>query len=92
METVIGTDFNNTDSDFDLLNDFEEVQLDSDPLDPDTNSDGLSDYVEVNNGISMDLTMITSLTCGIMIMTATELTMEPTCPRLLNRPLTNIPF
>ena len=55
VETVIGTDFNNTDSDFDLLDDFEEVQLDSDPLDPDTNSDGLSDYVEVNNSISMDI-------------------------------------
>lgn len=53
VETVIGTDPNNSDSDYDLLNDGYEVEIDSDPLDPDTNSDGLSDYEEKQFGSSL---------------------------------------
>jgi hypothetical protein len=55
VEWVLGTDFNNTDSDFDRLNDSEEL-LDffTDPLKPDSNFDGLPDYFEVDN-VSLDI-------------------------------------
>ena len=47
VEWVLGTDFNNSDSDFDRLNDSEEVMIYfTDPLEPDSNNDGLADYFE----------------------------------------------
>ncbi|NOR48844.1 MAG: hypothetical protein GQ533_12515, partial [Methanosarcinaceae archaeon] len=55
VEAVIGTDFNNTDSDFDMLDDYNEsVIYESDPLEPDSNHDGLSDYFEVTDVDSLD--------------------------------------
>ena len=54
VEKILGTDFNNTDSDFDNLDDYNELVIyDSDPLEPDSNFDGLSDYFEVDN-VSLD--------------------------------------
>lgn len=56
VEAVLGTDFNNADSDFDRLNDSEELLIYStDPLKPDSNDDGLPDYFEVHNVPSFDL-------------------------------------
>jgi hypothetical protein len=56
VEWVLGTDFNNTDSDFDRLNDSEEVMIYfTDPREPDSNNDGLADYFEVTNVSSLDL-------------------------------------
>ncbi|MFY1110208.1 MAG: 6-bladed beta-propeller [Methanosarcinaceae archaeon] len=55
VEAVLGTDFNNTDSDFDMLDDYNEsVFYKSDPLEPDSNHDGLSDYFEVTDVDSLD--------------------------------------
>lgn len=55
VEAVLGTDFNNTDSDFDMLDDYNEsVIYDSDPLEPDSNHDGLADYFEVTDVNSLD--------------------------------------
>jgi hypothetical protein len=55
VEAVLGTDLNDTDSDFDRLNDSEELLIYStDPLKPDSNYDGLPDYFEVHN-VSQDL-------------------------------------
>ncbi len=55
VEAVLGTDFNNTDSDFDMLDDYNEsVFYESDPLEPDSNHDGLSDYFEVTDVDSLD--------------------------------------
>ena len=55
VEAIIGTDFNNTDSDFDMLDDYNEsVIYESDPLEPDSNHDGLSDYFEVTDVDSLD--------------------------------------
>ncbi len=54
VEKILGTDPNNTDSDFDNLDDYNEsVIYDSDPLEPDSNFDGLSDYFEVAD-VSLD--------------------------------------
>ncbi len=56
VEAVLGTDFNNTDSDFDRLDDYNEsVFYRSDPLEPDSNHDGLSDYFEVMDVYSLDV-------------------------------------
>ncbi len=56
VEAVLGTDFNNTDSDFDRLDDYNEsVFYGSDPLEPDSNHDGLSDYFEVMDVYSLDV-------------------------------------
>ncbi len=56
VEAVLGTDFNNTDSDFDRLDDYNETVIyDSDPLEPDSNHDGLADYFEVMNVQSLDI-------------------------------------
>ena len=56
VEAVIGTDFNNTDSDFDRVDDYNETILyGSDPLEPDSNYDGLADYFEVMNVQSLDI-------------------------------------
>ncbi|MBN1281179.1 MAG: RICIN domain-containing protein [Candidatus Thermoplasmatota archaeon] len=49
VETVLGTDSNNSDSDFDRLDDYYEATHQLDPLNPDSNYDGLSDYFEVAN-------------------------------------------
>lgn len=55
VEAVFGTDFNNTDSDFDMLDDYNEsIIYESDPLEPDSNHDGLSDYFEVTDVDSLD--------------------------------------
>ncbi|WP_342304162.1 hypothetical protein [Methanolobus sp. ZRKC5] len=55
VEAVLGTDFNNTDSDFDMLDDYNEsIFYKSDPLEPDSNHDGLSDYFEVTDIESLD--------------------------------------
>lgn len=55
VEWVLGTDCNNTDSDFDQLDDSFEAHNDLDPLKPDSNDDGLADYFEVVNVTSLDL-------------------------------------
>jgi streptogramin lyase len=56
VEAVLGTDFNNSDSDFDRLDDYNETVIyDSDPLEPDSNHDGLADYFEVANVSSLDV-------------------------------------
>ena len=56
VEAVLGTDFNNTDSDFDRVDDYNETILyGSDPLEPDSNHDGLADYFEVMNVQSLDV-------------------------------------
>ncbi len=55
LNWVFGTDVNNTDSDFDRLNDLYEINNDLDPLKPDSNSDGLADYFEVHNVSSSDI-------------------------------------
>ncbi len=55
VEAILGTDFNNTDTDFDQLDDYNETILyGSDPLEPDSNHDGLADYHEVTN-VPLDL-------------------------------------
>lgn len=55
VEAVLGTDMNDTDTDFDRLSDSEELLIYlTDPLKPDSNNDGLPDYFEVHN-ISLDL-------------------------------------
>ena len=55
VEAVLGTDMNDTDSDFDRLNDYEELMIyATDPLKPDSNYDGLPDYFEVHN-VSLDV-------------------------------------
>jgi hypothetical protein len=55
VEAVLGTDFNNTDSDLDQLDDYNETFIyQTDPLEVDSNGDGLGDYFEVTN-ISLDL-------------------------------------
>jgi hypothetical protein len=56
VEVVIGTDYNNTDSDFDQLDDYLEIMnYTTNPMDPDSNQDGFPDYFEVNNVSSMDI-------------------------------------
>ncbi|MFW9921394.1 MAG: hypothetical protein ACFFED_17470, partial [Candidatus Thorarchaeota archaeon] len=55
VENVIGTDFNCTDSDSDLLNDTYEALNNWDPLNPDSNNDGVSDYDEVTDVSSLDI-------------------------------------
>ena len=48
VELVLGTDVNNSDSDFDGLNDYNEsVNHLTDPMKPDTNNDGIADYNEI---------------------------------------------
>jgi len=55
VEAVLGTDMNDTDTDFDRLNDSEELLIYlTDPLKPDSNYDGLPDYFEVHN-VSLDV-------------------------------------
>ena len=50
-EYEYGTDPNNSDSDSDGLNDFDEINTyETDPVNPDTDGDNLSDYDEVNDG------------------------------------------
>ncbi|MBP1909961.1 hypothetical protein [Methanolobus bombayensis] len=44
VELILGTDINKTDSDFDQLDDLFEISNDLDPLEPDSNYDGLADY------------------------------------------------
>ncbi|WP_406670413.1 hypothetical protein V7O67_15000 [Methanolobus sp. ZRKC4] len=56
VELVLGTDFNNTDSDFDQLDDYNEsVVYLSDPLELDSNYDGLADNFEVIDVPSLDV-------------------------------------
>ncbi|NHI94235.1 MAG: hypothetical protein EAX96_17215 [Candidatus Lokiarchaeota archaeon] len=56
VEYVIGTNYNNIDTDFDLLNDSYEIyNISSDPQDEDTNDDGLADYFEVEGIYSLDI-------------------------------------
>jgi len=55
VEAVIGTDFNNTDSDFDQLDDYVEIMdYMTNPMNPDSNNDGFPDYFEVANVSSLD--------------------------------------
>lgn len=55
VEAVLGTDYNNSDSDFDGLSDYEEVlTYSTDPLEPDSNFDGIPDYFEVTD-VPLDL-------------------------------------
>ena len=56
VESILGTDINNTDSDFDQLDDYNETVLYlSDPLEMDSNYDGLADNYEVTNVLSLDV-------------------------------------
>ena len=56
VEAVIGTDFNNTDSDFDQLDDYVEIMnYMTNPMNPDSNDDGFPDYFEVSNVSSLDV-------------------------------------
>ncbi len=55
IESIIGTDPNNTDSDFDRLGDYWEIYNGLDPLGPDSNFDGLPDYYEVKDLNSPDI-------------------------------------
>ncbi|WP_340820388.1 hypothetical protein [Methanolobus sp. WCC4] len=56
VELVLGTDINNTDSDFDQLDDYNESVLYlSDPLKVDSNYDGLPDNFEVTDVLSLDI-------------------------------------
>ncbi len=56
VELVLGTDLNNTDSDFDQLDDYNESVLYlSDPLKVDSNYDGLPDNFEVTDVSSLDV-------------------------------------
>jgi hypothetical protein len=56
VELVLGTDLNNTDSDFDQLDDYNESVLYlSDPLEVDSNYDGLPDNFEVTDVSSLDV-------------------------------------
>ena len=43
LESLIGTDINNTDSDNDGVSDYEEIKAGTDPLDSDSDQDGISD-------------------------------------------------
>ncbi|WP_342304066.1 hypothetical protein [Methanolobus sp. ZRKC5] len=56
VELVLGTDFNNTDSDFDQLDDYNETVIYlSDPLEIDSNYDGFPDNLEVTDVSSLDV-------------------------------------
>ncbi|MCG7845216.1 MAG: hypothetical protein MIO90_07290, partial [Methanomassiliicoccales archaeon] len=54
VEWVIGTDPFNDDSDFDGLDDYQEILLGMDPESPDSNNDKFPDYKEVT-GVPLDL-------------------------------------
>ncbi len=50
VEKVIGTDLKNCDSDFDGLSDYDEsINHLTNPMEPDSNNDGIVDYFEVTN-------------------------------------------
>lgn|GEM_PF-6964146 len=56
VESILGTDINSTDSDFDQLDDYNETVLYlSDPLEMDSNFDGLADNFEVTDVLSLDI-------------------------------------
>ncbi|MBP1909749.1 hypothetical protein [Methanolobus bombayensis] len=56
VEAILGTDINTTDSDFDQLDDYNETVLYlSDPLEMDSNFDGLADNFEVTDVLSLDI-------------------------------------
>jgi hypothetical protein len=56
VEVILGTDINSTDSDFDQLDDYNETILYfSDPLEMDSNFDGLADNFEVTDVLSLDI-------------------------------------
>ncbi|MFW9842204.1 MAG: hypothetical protein ACFFES_15005, partial [Candidatus Thorarchaeota archaeon] len=55
VERVIGTDWMSNDTDFDQLRDDIEIFNDLDPLEPDTNFDGIPDNHELYGSISQDI-------------------------------------